>query len=99
MTETLETTGIRPLSERHARRLGVNRFRCLRTARELRRQGLISRSDSAEEIATAVAAVIADEEADEMELCMAEDGRDWSAFFEALIKFIEAIMPFIMMFM
>jgi hypothetical protein len=97
---TGETTkAVRPLAERHAKRLAVNRFRCLRIARELRRDGMISRGDSREEIATAIAAVIADEQSDEMELCMAEDGRDWEAFFAALIKFIEMIMPFIMMFM
>jgi len=28
-----------------------------------------------------------------------QEGRDWAAFFEALMKFIEMIMPFIMMFM
>ena len=90
---------VRPISDRHAKRLGVHRWGCLRTARSLKRRGLISRDMTHKEIATAIAVEMAADNAEEMELCAAEDKRDWAAFFEALIAFIEKLMPFIMMFM
>lgn len=101
MSEVLEAVpveGIQPISARHARRLGINRFSALRTARDLKMLGIITEDMSNHEIATAIAVEMAADRADEMELCMAEDGRDWSSFFAALIKFLEALMPFIMLF-
>lgn len=90
---------IRPISDKHARRLGANRFSGLKIARSLRRRGIINKDMTSREIATAIAVEMAAQKAEEMELCAAEDKRDWAAFFEALIAFFEKLMPFIMMFM
>ncbi|MFA5376343.1 MAG: hypothetical protein WC455_11415 [Dehalococcoidia bacterium] len=90
---------IRPISDKHARRLGANRWNCLKIARSLRRRGIINKDMTSKEIATAIAVEIAAKNADEMELCATEDKRDWASFFEALIAFIEKILPLIMMFM
>lgn len=95
----LAPEAFRPLQARHARRMGVNRLSALRTARELKRFGVIDSTMSREEIALAIATDMAADNVPEFEACMAEDGRDWEGFFQALIKFIEAIMPFILMFL
>jgi len=97
--ETLETTGIRPISDRHLRRMGATRINALRTARDLKRRGVISRDDDPKDIATAIAVEIAANNAEEFEKCAGEDGRDWPSFFKALVEFFTAIMPIIMMFM
>jgi len=79
--------------------MGMNRLSGLRTARDLKRRGVINNDMSAKDIATAIAVELAAQNADEVEACQAEDGRDWESFFAALVKFFEAIMPFILLFL
>jgi len=90
---------IRPISDKHLRRLGANRWNGIKIARSLRRRGIINKDMTPTEIATAIAVELAAQNAEEMDLCLAEDKRDWAAFFAALIAFFEKLMPIIMMFM
>jgi hypothetical protein len=90
---------IRPISDKHLRRLGANRWNGIKIARSLRRRGIINKDMTPNEIATAIAVELAAQNAEEMDLCLAEDKRDWAAFFAALIAFFEKLMPIIMMFM
>lgn len=98
-TDVAETVGFAAIEGRHLRRMGANRLSGLRAARDLKRRGIINSDMSGKEIATAIAVEIAANNAEEVEVCRAEDGRDWESFFAALVKFFEMIMPFILMFL
>ena len=78
------------LSKRRERRkLGVTLRNAIKIARELKKDG--------EEVnAESIAMAMIEENPKAFERA---GERDWSSFFEALIKFIEAIMPIIQMFM
>ena len=84
------------LSAQHAERMKVNRRRLFAIAWGLHRKGQLAATK--EERAEQFAWIIATEDADAFEACRVEDGRDWEAFFAALVAFIEKIMPLILMF-
>jgi len=97
MTTELESPGL--LTESHIERLNLNYFGLRRRAKELKRDGIITRGMSRKQAAEILAASVVADNPEEFESCRAEDGRDWEAFFTALVAFLEKLMPLIMLFL
>ena len=74
---------------RERRKLGVTLRNAVRIARELKRDGEAVNAD-------AIAMVMVE---DNPAAFVQAGERDWESFFAALVKFLEAIMPIIQMFM
>ena len=97
------TQKLNAMSIGEQRRLGITFRNVRRVTKELQREGVLTRGDRRGNAALVMARII-EENPQAYEECRAsygdtEDGdKDWSAFFEALIAFLEKLIPLFMMF-
>ena len=97
------TQKLNTMSLGEQRKLGITFRNVRRVTKELHREGVLTRGDRRGNAALVMARII-EENPQAYEECRAsygdtEDGdKDWSAFFEALIAFLEKLIPLFMMF-
>jgi len=94
-----EIISIRPLSAMQARRMGLGILPIRRTARELKEQDLLTDDMDNHQRAEVIALAMMSRDQKAFEAVLAEDGRDWEAFFAAIVAFLEKLMPLIMLFL
>lgn len=86
----------RELSWLQQRRLGATIWNARRIARKLKAEGVLA--EDRRERAAQIAEVLCIEGPAEAEVCAVEYGT-WEDFFNAVVAFIEKIMPLIMLFL
>jgi len=96
MPDDPQAVGDIRLTIRERRELGLTVFNVARIVRELDQAGELDRNDRAATSAQVLERIIAD---NPQAVRNAVGERDWASFLEALMRFIEAILPIILMFM
>lgn len=77
------------------RKLGLTFENALRVAKKLHQEGTLVTDDAQTATAQVAAAMVA-ENPETFKAAASEDGRDWEQFFNALVSFLEKLMPLIL---